>query len=82
MIARIQRWGNSQGLRVSKQLLEDARLDVGDEVDLTIRDGEIVVTPVHRVRGRHDLRELVKDLPKDYAPEPDAWADRAGKEAW
>ncbi len=33
MLAKIQKWGNSQGLRLTKNLLEDAQLDVGDEVD-------------------------------------------------
>ena len=30
MITTIQKWGNSQGLRLSKTLLADAALDVGD----------------------------------------------------
>ncbi len=29
MLAKIQKWGNSQGLRLTKNLLEDAQLDVG-----------------------------------------------------
>ena len=31
MLAKIQKWGNSQGLRLAKNLLADAQLDVGDE---------------------------------------------------
>ena len=33
MITKVQKWGNSQGLRLSKELLSDARIDVGDAVD-------------------------------------------------
>ena len=29
MITKIQKWGNSQGLRLSKTLLSDADIDVG-----------------------------------------------------
>jgi len=28
MVTRIQKWGNSQGLRLAKRVLEDARLAV------------------------------------------------------
>ena len=28
MLAKIQKWGNSQGLRLSKNLLADAQLDI------------------------------------------------------
>ena len=37
MLAKIQKWGNSQGLRISKNLLSDAQLDVGDEVDIYMK---------------------------------------------
>jgi antitoxin component of MazEF toxin-antitoxin module len=32
---RIQRWGNSQGLYLAKQVLEEAHISVGDEIDVT-----------------------------------------------
>ena len=35
MRAKIQKWGNSQGLRIAKNLLTDAQLDVGDQVDIS-----------------------------------------------
>jgi hypothetical protein len=31
MLAKIQKWGNSQGLRLTKNLLADAKLGVGNE---------------------------------------------------
>ena len=42
MVTKIQKWGNSQGLRLAKQVLEDAHISVGDDVDVTVRDGLIV----------------------------------------
>lgn len=82
MITKIQKWGNSQGLRISKQLLESARLAVGDEVDVDVRDGTIVVAPVQQVRGKHSLEDLVRRIPKDYKPTGEEWGDPVGKEAW
>ncbi len=62
MMTKVQKWGNSQGLRLSKQLLLDADISVGDSVDLAVREGVIVITPVKRVRGKCDLKELVKHI--------------------
>ena len=82
MITRIQKWGNSQGLRLSKQLLCDADIAVGDEVQVAVREGNLTVTPVRRVRGGHDLRELVGRIPKEYKPAELDWGPPVGREVW
>lgn len=50
-MARLTRWGNSDGgLRIPKPILEAAGLRVGDEIGCRLRDdGTIVLTP-SRVR--------------------------------
>ncbi len=82
MITKVQKWGNSQGVRLSKELLSDVEINVGDAVDVAVRDGALVVTPVRRVRGGHDLRELVRRIPKDYKPEELDWGHPVGREVW
>lgn len=82
MVTKLQKWGNSQGLRIGKQVLEDACLSVGDEVEVTARDGAIVVTPIKRVRGKCSLSQLVSRIPKDYKSEEMDWGTPLGKEAW
>jgi antitoxin MazE len=51
MVTKVQKWGNSQGLRLAKHVLEEARISVGDPVDVSTRDGVIVIAPARRVRG-------------------------------
>ena len=51
--------GNSQGLRLARQMLEDAHLAVGDEVEVAVRDSMIVIAPVRRIRGKQSLEDLV-----------------------
>ena len=46
MRTRIRKWGNSLGVRIPSALAEDARLHEGAEVDVTIRDGHLVIVPV------------------------------------
>ncbi len=82
MITTIQKWGNSQGLRLSKTLLADADIDVGDAVHVAVHKGALVVTPVRRVRGGHDLRELVRRIPKGSKPAELDWGAPVGREVW
>ena len=82
MHTKIQKWGNSQGLRLAKNVLEDAHLGVGDEVDVTVRDGIIVVAPIRKIRGRYSLEELVAQIPEDYHASEVDWREPVGKETW
>ncbi|NOZ78098.1 MAG: AbrB/MazE/SpoVT family DNA-binding domain-containing protein [Acidobacteria bacterium] len=82
MPTRIRKWGNSQGLRLPKNVLEEARVDVGDEVDLVVRDGAIVIEPVRKHRGRHRLEELVARIPEDYEGGEVSWGGPVGREDW
>ena len=82
MVTKIQKWGNSQGLRLAKQVLEDARISVGDEVDVAARDGMIVIAPARRIRGKQSLQELVSRIPKNYKPGEVDWGKPTGREVW
>jgi antitoxin MazE len=82
MVTKIQKWGNSQGLRLSKQVLEDARIAIGEDVDVTTREGVIVIAPVRRVRGKRSLQELVSRIPKKYETEEIDWGNPVGRERW
>ena len=82
MVTKIQKWGNSQGLRLARQILEDACISVGDDVELTVREGMIVIVPIRRIRGRQSLKELVARIPKNYKPEEMDWGKPVGNEAW
>lgn len=82
MITKIQKWGNSQGLRLSKSLLSSADIEVGDSVDVAVHKGALVVTPVRRVRGGHDLRDLVRRIPKGYTHGDLDWGAPVGREVW
>jgi antitoxin MazE len=82
MVTKVHKWGNSQGLRLPKQVLLDAKLSVGDAVDVAVRDGAIVIAPVTRVRGKYSLRQLVARIPKGYRAKELDWGKPVGKEVW
>jgi len=82
MLTKIQKWGNSQGIRLAKNLLADAQLGVGDEVDISVKDGIMIVTPAKRIRGRPNLKDLVARIPENYQAGEVDWGEPVGKEVW
>lgn len=70
---RIRKWGNSLGGRIPSAPAEDARLHEGAEVDVTIREGQLVIVPVL------SLAELVAEvtLPAECPIQGVAFADQA-----
>ena len=82
MITRVQKWGNSQGLRLSKQMLDEAEISIGDQVDVALRDGLISIAPVKRLRGKYKLGDLVTRIPADYDTQEMQWGEPVGNEVW
>jgi antitoxin MazE len=77
---KIQRWGNSLGLRIPRALAADVGVEAGAEVDVSIRDGELVVKPARRARYR--LEELVRKITaKNLHREVDT-GHPVGREVW
>ena len=45
MQTRVQKWGNSHGVRIPRGLADEVGLVAGTEVSLSSKDGQLVVTP-------------------------------------
>jgi antitoxin MazE len=54
MQTRVQKWGNSLGVRIPRGLAEEVGLVAGTEVSLSSKDGQLVVTPALPTRLRLD----------------------------
>ena len=87
MYATISRWGNSQGIRIPKSLLETLGLRENDRVELDCQDGAITI---RRAAARHrTLEERLTEYygkPLDqiepfHAEEVD-WGGPEGGEVW
>jgi len=76
---QIARWGNSLGLRLPKSVARDAEVGEGDTVDVTVRNGAIVIRPS---RPTYSLERLVaKITPRNRHGETD-WGAPVGHETW
>ncbi len=81
MQATIQKWGNSQGIRIPKAFLEALGMMENDLVELTRVDDNIVIS---KVKGKNEL--TLEDIFKDYNGECETekfdWGSPVGKEVW
>ena len=87
MKTTLQRWGNSQGIRIPKALIKPLGLSVGSELELTVSpdESQIMISPARDqrpVRGRHSIADLIAASdPKAFGGETD-WDAPQGKEIW
>lgn len=80
MKSRIQKWGNSLALRIPKPFADEARLTEDSAVDVTIRNGKLVVAAI--VEPEFTLEELVaKITPQNRHSEIDM-GKPVGNEVW
>ena len=80
MTAKIQKWGNSQGLRLAKHILERARIEVGDDVEILVAEEEIRLK--RKPRPKFILAEMVARMPKNYQVQEETFGRPVGKEEW
>lgn len=79
---KIQKWGNSQGLRLSKQILDQADIEVGDDVEIIVGESQIRIRKTKRSKPKYDIRELVARIPKGVKSKEVSFGPAVGKEEW
>jgi len=82
MIVKVQKWGNSQGIRLSKEILNQANILIGDELEVVTTENQLVIKPVYKIRGKYKIEDLVAKLPANYQVEELDWGEPAGMEVW
>jgi antitoxin MazE len=78
MTTNVQQWGNSLAVRIPKALAEMSDLEKGSPVELTVKNGRLIVKPVKE--PALSLDELVAGItPKNRHAETD-WGAPQGRE--
>ncbi len=80
MVTKVQKWGNSQGLRLAKHVLENARIAIGDDVEIIVGEEQITLKKV--VKPKYDLAEMVARMPRDYQTREESFGPPVGREEW
>jgi antitoxin MazE len=75
----IQKWGNSQAVRLPKIILEKAGLNENDQVELIVEEGKVIIVPAKK---HLTLKERAADYGGDYKPLEWDTGRPVGKEIW
>jgi antitoxin MazE len=81
-VTQIAKWGNSLGLRLSKSVALEAQIGEGDTVDVSVRNGAIVIRPS---RPTYALEQLVARITPRNRPDrndENDWGRPVGHEVW
>jgi antitoxin MazE len=81
MTTTISKWGNSQGIRLPKDIIETLRLHIGDKINLKIEDEKVILEPIKKDRIKYNLDDLIDKIPNDYTPSEEI-KGTIGKEEW
>ena len=77
MYTTIQKWGNSQAVRIPRAILEKAELNENDRVEIKVVDGNVTIIPVKKHRT---LEERIADYEDDYNCSEWDTGEQKGKE--
>ena len=80
MTTSIQKWGNSQGVRIPKMLLDAVKWSENEEVTITVYDGKLIIEKVKK--EKESIMELFENYEEEYTPEEIDWGKPEGKEVW
>jgi antitoxin MazE len=79
MKTKIQKWGNSLGVRLPKSIAEQKSLKEGLGVSVVIKNDQIVIEPAQE---DVTLESLLTDVSVDNLHNETEWSDARGKEVW
>jgi len=80
MLTKVQKWGNSLALRIPKAFALDAQLENDSFVEITISEGQIIITPV--VAPSWTLEELLAGINKNNLHHEIDTGFAMGNEVW
>ncbi len=79
MFTTIQKWGNSQAVRLPKAILEKASLKENDKVEIRAEEGNLIIVPVKK---HITLQERIAEYKGDYGCSEWDTEKPTGKEVW
>ena len=80
MQTQVKAWGNSQGIRISKDILNEAHISVNDILEVKVSDGQILLAKPFRHRP---LEERAKEYGGKLNLDGEFdWGEPLGREAW
>ena len=79
MTVKLQKWGNSQGIRIPKVVLDELDINENDELELKIEDNKILI---EKIDSRKNILDLFKGFDGNYESLDIDWDNPIGDEIW
>lgn len=80
METKVQKWGNSLGLRIPRSFAAQAQIEAGTTVDLSVENGQLLV---RSLRGRkYSLSALLRKVSRRNLHGEVSTGKPVGHEAW
>ena len=80
MKAKIQKWGNSLGIRIPRTVAQETSVESDSVVDITVEDGKILISP--EKQKSLSLRQLLSRVTEANLHVEIVTSDPVGKETW
>ena len=80
MTTTIQKWGNSQGIRIPKIILDTVNWRENEKIILEVDDGKIIIEKAKE--KRKNIKELFENYKDKYEPVDIDWGEPEGEEIW
>ena len=81
MTATISKWGNSQGVRLPKNIVKKLHLAIGDAVKIIVENNRVIMEPIRKEKHSYNINELVSKIPLNYKVSEEI-TFYTGKEEW
>ena len=80
---RVNRWGNSLGIRFPNEFVDNVRLKEKSLVEITSDGERLIITKVKEKEPRKTIKELFAEYPADYIEDEEInWGTPIGGEVW
>ncbi|MBU4329392.1 MAG: AbrB/MazE/SpoVT family DNA-binding domain-containing protein [Acidobacteria bacterium] len=80
MVTKIQKWGNSLGLRIPQSFAKETGVEEGSSVDISLEGDRLVIRPLRP--DRYQLSDLLSLVRKDNRHGEISTGDTVGREIW
>lgn len=80
MQTQVKTWGNSQGIRIPKEILQDAGISLDETLDITVSNGVITLAKAFKHKTLEErAAEFGGNLNLDGEYD---WGEPVGREVW
>ena len=80
MQVKLQKWGNSLGVRIPSNIVKSMKLNRDDVLDIENVDGKIIISIIKKKSV--SLKELFKNYKGENLTKEFSWDAPQGKEIW